>query len=108
MRPHAEHLDHPPDSAVANELASEHRALHVQPLAEVDRVLLAGLGRHGPHLGELGQRSHGRFVGEVVLAVRHHTQAEARSPRGDRRARDELDPVVGQDGVLVGAASTPG
>ena len=54
MRPHAEHLHHPPDGTVADQLASEHRALHVQPLTEVDRVLLAGLGGHGPHLGELG------------------------------------------------------
>jgi GFO/IDH/MocA oxidoreductase family protein len=40
-----EHLDHPPDAAVANQSAREHRALHVQPLAEVDRGFAAGLGR---------------------------------------------------------------
>jgi hypothetical protein len=38
------HLDHPPDGAVANQLASEYRALHVQMLAEVDRGLAAGPG----------------------------------------------------------------
>ena len=101
VRARAQHLHDPADGPVCDELPGEHGALHVQPLAEVDHVLPAGCARLGARLRELVEGGDRRLVGEVVLAVLHHPQAEPAAVRGDGGTRDQLHPLVGQHGLFA-------
>jgi hypothetical protein len=90
VRAHPHDRDDTADGTVRYQLAGVDRALHVQPLAVVDGVLLAGRLRFGACLRQLAESGHRGLVGEVVLAVVEDPQAEVGPVDGNGGAGDEL------------------
>jgi hypothetical protein len=102
VRAHPHYLDDPADGTVRYQLAGVDRALHVQPLAVVDGVLLAGCLGFGACLRQLPEGGHRGLVGEVVLAVVEHAEAEVGPVDRDRGAGDEVYPGI-VERLLLGA-----
>ena len=90
MRPEALHMDDLADSALLNQVACQHRAFHMQPLAVIDHVLLARLRHHLLGAVQLLQGGEGSFVGEVVLARLHGAQPQRTALVCNRRAADHV------------------
>ncbi|EDY16493.1 hypothetical protein CfE428DRAFT_5916 [Chthoniobacter flavus Ellin428] len=91
MWPESGHLHDAADGALLDQLPGTHRALHMQALAEVDHVLLAG----GLHLfassGQLSQGGERGLVREIVLAGVHHSQTQRSTLARHGGAGDEQD-----------------
>ena len=100
VRPHADDLQDPADSALFYQLASQDGALDVQPLAEIDKVPPPRPRAGGLDGVELREGGEGGLVGEVVLAVLHHPDAEGGAVAGDGSRCHELYFGVGEDLLL--------
>ena len=103
-------LDHLADGALLDQFAGVDRGLHFEALAVHDGVDALGFGDGLADFGKLLERGDAGLVGEKVLAVLHHADAERRALVGDLRAQHELrggiveDLVLGLDDFRVGKA----
>ena len=108
VRAHPDDLKDPPEGALQHQLAGEHGALDVDPLAVVDGVLAAGALHRPAGLGQLVERRQGRLVREVVLALGHHPQAQGGMIGRHGRAGHELHPGSSRTSPSDLATRTPG
>ena len=85
VRSHADHLQNTSDGATIDQVSGVDRALGVESLAVVDRILPAGGCSLLPSLLQLFQGCHWRLIGEVVLAVFHDLAAQLAAQVRNRR-----------------------
>jgi len=97
VRAHSDHLDHPADRSVGNQLLCKDGGLDMEPFAVIDGILPVRLRDLFPGRRDLVQRGEGGLVGKIVLPVVHRPKAEAAAVGGNGRTGDEVNRGILQD-----------